>query len=858
MKKIKLDEILPFVCRPTRYIGQELNAVYKDGWNVEGESRLVTVALAFPDLYEIGMSNLGLKILYGIINKRDDALAERVFSPWTDMEDIMRRETISLFSLESQMPLAAFDIVGFSLQYELSYTNVLNMMDLAGIPLKSRERDESYPLIIAGGPCSFNPEPLADFIDLFVLGDGEEVIQEIIETYKNYKLSKKDKINFLKQLANIDGIYVPSLYEISYNDDGTVKSIVPRFKDIPVRISKRTVDLNKVDYPARPVVPYMQVVHNRLLLEIMRGCPRGCRFCQAGIIYRPKRERGLDSLLKLAKQSIQHTGYEEISLASLSSTDYCGIEKLVIDLQKELATKKVSVSLPSLRPNNFSLELAKAIARVKKSGLTFAPEAGTERLRKAVNKNISEEDIITAIGGAYASGWKLVKLYFMFGLPTETDEDLQGIINLVRKIKGLYKNLNINITLSAFVPKPNTPFEWCRQENLESLRRKKEYLKKNLPATIRWHKMEVSFLEAVFARGDRKLGQVLETAWKKGCKFDEWDEHFRYDLWQEAFKETGVDPYFYTSRERNLSEVLPWDHLDCGVSKDFLVSEYEKALAAKTGDAEGLTKPQEEEKVKSTITNQRPASGDWQPPAVQQLRIKYAKRDNLRFISHLELVTTLIRALRRMEAPLVFSGGFTPHPKISLGPALPVGVSSETEFFDLTLNKRCEPDKFLERLNQEMPAGLQVLEVREIHLNAPSLIGLIDHLEYEIIRVGKKYTPGEIQAKIDAFMNSAEVLIDKQTKKGTKPLDIRPMTGSVKIKEAESGQMNLILSLAMNNGQTVKPEVVIRKIFTLSETETKKLNIKRLNIGIKSGEKLYPGVYDSKFKELSYAERNLY
>jgi radical SAM family uncharacterized protein/radical SAM-linked protein len=870
LKKINLDEILPFVSRPTRYIGQELNAVHKEAWDEEGKSRLVSVALGFPDTYEIGMSNLGLKILYEIINKRADALAERVYSPWADMEEILRRQDIKLFSLESQMPLEAFDMIGFSLQYELSYTNVLNMLDLAGIPLKNCDRDERYPLIIAGGPCSFNPEPLADFIDLFVIGDGEEAIQEIIEIYKKHKATTKNqkskyenKINLLKDMAKIEGVYVPSFYEVSYNADTTIKSIDRKFADIPALVKKRTVDLDKVDYPVKPVVPYMQVVHNRLLLEIMRGCPRGCRFCQAGIIYRPKRDRNLESLVRLAKENIDHTGYDEISLTSLSSTDYCGIEKLIDTIGKELCGRKISLSLPSLRPNNFSLGLAKAVSRVKKSGLTFAPEAGTERLRQVINKNITEEDIITAVGQAYASGWKLVKLYFMYGLPTETDEDLKGIITLVRKIKSLYKNLTLNVTISAFVPKPNTPFQWCRQEDMGSLRRKKDYLKKNLPAAVKWHKIEISLLEAVFARGDRRLGRVLEKAWQNGCKFDGWDEYFNFDRWQETFAQVKIDPSFYAWRERQLGEILPWEHIECGVGKSFLGKEYEKALASESGDKTD-EKAAMNEIPQPSVYNYRVPSGDWQLPAIQQLRIKYAKRDNLKFISHLELVTTLVRALRRMEAPLVFSGGFTPHPRISLGPALSVGVSSETEFFDLELNKRCDQSKFLADLNRQLPKGLKVLQIEEIPLNASSLIDTIEYLEYEIIQAQKQYGPDEIQIKIDAFMSSAEVFINKETKKGTKPLDIRPLIHEIKIKDIRSGQLNLLLLLAMNNGQGVKPDLAIRKIFDLSETETKKLNIKRLNIKLKQGKELFPAIHNSHIKfqenrtELSYAERNLY
>ncbi len=876
MTKINLDEILPFVSRPTRYIGQELNAISEDKWGLSEHKKLVKIALTFPDVYEIGMSNLGLKILYAIINQRSDALAERVYSPWIDLEKLLRKEGIPIFSLESKRPLREFDIIGFSLHYELSYTNVLNILNLADIPLRSVDRDESYPLIIAGGPCCFNPEPLADFIDLFVLGDGEEIIGEIIDTYKNQKVQNcnneiqntkyeiRNKTDLLKKMSKLEGIYVPSFYEVKYNEDGTIASVQPKFDGIPKKIKKRIADLNKVDYSTKPVIPYMHVVHNRLLLEIMRGCARGCRFCQAGIIYRPVREKNIDNLLNLAKEGIKNTGYEEISLTSLSSTDYPEIERLISTLEKELESKKISISLPSLRPDNFSLDLAISLAKVKKTGLTFAPESGSQRMRNVINKNINEEDIITTIGKAYSSGWKLVKLYFMFGLPTENKEDIEEIVNIVKKIRSLYKKLNINITVSAFVPKPHTPFQWVGQDNIEILKRKKEYLIKKLPGSKKWHKVETSFLEAVFARGDRKLADVLEYAWQKGCRFDEWDECFRFDIWMDSFEKCKIDPYFYAERKREITEVLPWDHFDCGVTKEFLLSEYKKAFSEECSNWSAGDK----KLVKTVKSDCRCSLNSNQKLLRQCLRVKYAKGYNLRFISHLELITTIIRALHRMNVSLVYSEGWTPHPKISLGPALPVGVSSEEEYFDVQLKKRYEIDEFVAKLNNNLPPAITILHAQEISVNAGSLVDIINYAEYEIVSPSKNLFATEhtntafssailskdvsnklncdnkeyiwwnmnkqkFQNKIDEFLSSKEIIVDKQTKSGIKKLDIRSLVGGIEVKNCVRDRISLLLGLKMGEGQSIKPGVVIQKIFDLNDSDTKKLDIKRVKLEIK-------------------------
>ncbi|MGB9839314.1 TIGR03960 family B12-binding radical SAM protein [Thermovenabulum sp.] len=580
-----LDRILLRVSKPTRYTGNELNSVKK----VEGEFK-VRVALAFPDVYEVGMSHLGLRILYHLLNEREDVFAERVFAPWVDFEEQMRKEKIPLFSLESKTPLKKFDFIGFSLQYEMSYSNILNMLELSGIPIKSRDRKDKDPLIMAGGPCAFNPEPLSDIIDFFVIGEAEEVIHEIIDLYV-YSRNKNNfnRMDFLLKLAQIEGIYVPSLYEPVYNENGTLKEIKPLYKNLPAKIKKRVVkDLDKAYYPTKIIVPYMDIVHDRAVLEIFRGCTRGCRFCQAGMIYRPVREKNVKTLHNLAKRIIENTGYEEVSLASLSTSDYSSLRELVEILTDEVRNCAVGLSLPSLRIDSFTIDIAKKIQEIKKTGLTFAPEAGTQRLRNVINKGVTEEDLLCSVRGAFLAGWNNVKLYFMIGLPTETYEDLAGIADLAkgvireyREIKGNTKGVQVTVSTSVFVPKPFTPFQWESQIPLQEVENRQNFLKKNLKGpgiNYNWHDSKLSYLEAVFSRGDRKLGEVLIKAHKKGCKFDGWNELFSFEKWMEAFKEANIDPDFYALREREEKECFPWEIIDPGIDREFLWEERKKSF----------------------------------------------------------------------------------------------------------------------------------------------------------------------------------------------------------------------------------------------------------------------------------------
>jgi radical SAM family uncharacterized protein len=583
------EYLLDQVEKPVRYIGQEINMTVKDP-----DCVCIRYAFAFPDVYEIGMSHLGLRILYQLINVRPDAYCERVFAPWSDMEALMRAHEVPLCTLETGTPLSDFDFIGFTLQYELSYTNVLNMLDLGEIPLYSSQRDDTHPFVMAGGPCTANPEPLADFVDLFVIGEGEETLPEVLDLYRDWKQRGAARMDFLRDVSRIEGVYVPAFYTVAYHEDGTLAAITPR-GDAPARIRKRIVtDLSTAFYPEEMLVPYMDIVHNRVVLEVMRGCIRGCRFCQAGFIYRPARERELTRLCDLAAHLIDATGYEEMSLSSLSTSDYRELAQLVSRLESEQGARGVSLALPSLRVDSFSQDYLSTHPRARKTGLTFAPEAGTQRLRDVINKNITEDDIFAGARAAFAAGWTRVKLYFMLGLPTEALEDVDAIAGLVRCIRQCYqemadkkdrKKLNIAVATSSFVPKPFTPFQWVGQATVDSLRDKQQRLKELLRipgVAYRWHDVHTSRLEAVFARGDRRLGQVLRLAWQCGCKLDGWAEHFHYDRWMQAFADAGLDPDFYAARERTETEVLPWAHIDMGVDTAFLWREYRRALAGKT------------------------------------------------------------------------------------------------------------------------------------------------------------------------------------------------------------------------------------------------------------------------------------
>ena len=594
MRKLALsDEILLTVEKPARYIGNEVNMVVKDLDKID-----IRFCMCFPDVYEIGMSHLGIQILYDMFNRRGDTYCERVYSPWVDLDAIMREKNIPLFALESQDPIKDFDFLGITLQYEMCYTNILQVLELSQIPIYAKDRTEEDPIVVGGGPCAYNPEPLADFFDFFYIGEGETAYDEILDLYKENKKNGGSRTDFLRKVANVQGMYVPMFYDVTYNEDNTIASFTKNDPEVPDMVKKQVeMALSETVYPEKPLVPYIKAIQDRVVLEIQRGCIRGCRFCQAGMIYRPIRERDLEFLKERAYEMLKATGHEEISLSSLSSSDYSKLQELVYFLIDEFRSKGVNISLPSLRIDAFALDVMSKVQDVKKSSLTFAPEAGSQRLRDVINKGLTEEVILKGAMDAFTSGWNRVKLYFMLGLPTENYEDIEGIATLSDKIAREYytipkeeRNGRVSIVSSTsfFVPKPFTPFQWVRMNTSEEFLEKQRFLNGKMREQLNaksikynWHEAELTMLEGVLARGDRRLSKIIYDAYKAGCIYDSWSEHFKYDLWMKAFEDNNMDPLFYTSRERDFEEILPWDFIDVGVTKKFLIREYERAVSEK-------------------------------------------------------------------------------------------------------------------------------------------------------------------------------------------------------------------------------------------------------------------------------------
>lgn len=805
----KLEQLLPLVQRPTRYIDHEWNSC-------PPQKKEVALCLCFPDIYEVGASNLGIEILYHIVNRTDFAHAERCFCPAADMEDKLRTNNLPLFSLESHTPLAAFDIVGFSLAYELCATNILHMLDLAGLPLLAADRADTFPLIVGGGPTTANPEPYADFFDAFVLGEGEDAVVELAQAVRAAKQAKLSKKDTLLRLAQIPGVYVPSLYEVTYNDDGTLAAVKPAVSGIPARIEKRTVKISESYYPAKKIVPYLQTVHDRLNIEVARGCPGRCRFCQASKYYWPWRMRPVEQVLALTEEGLAATGYEEVAFSSLSCTDYKDLAQLLAEVNRRFGHKRVNISLPSLRCDQFSLAVADSLGHNKRPNLTFAPEAGTERLRYAIGKNLPEADIQNTLVRAFEMGWRAVKLYFMVGLPTETDTDIDGIGALLRAVRQRARGMNFGVTLSPFVPKAQTAFQWMAMATPEVLRGRLQRISKGIPATVKTHFVDGSILEGIFARGDRRLSRAIIAAWKKGCRFDQWKEQMKPDVWREAFREAGIDTVFYLHRERGEAEVLPWDHLHFAHDKEFLWSEYQKAL----GVTEMPAPVASAEPVARAIPPARVPRPQVMPQVVQRLRLRFGRRGVVRFLSHLEQIELFRRTVRRADLPVAYTGGFSPQIKMSFGPAVSVGHESDSEYFEVEMTRRMEPEEVAARVTPILPEGYTLLSVRKVPVFFPSLDSLLNVTEY---RVGASVT----QEAIDALLARPEIMVEKIKKDGrVERIDARPLIVSI-LPEAGGA---FVVRMRFGPKRNVKPEKILPGLLGCDDNAVKNIPMRRTNL----------------------------
>ncbi len=829
-----IDRLLPFVEKASRYLGSEVNSVKKDLSSVD-----ITFVLAFPDVYEVGMSHMGLHILYHVLNRCDRIACERSFMPWPDMERLMIEKSVPLATLESFRPLKECDIVGFSLEYELSYATVIRMLNLAGIPPRASARDETAPLIIAGGPSTYNPEPVADFFDAFIIGEGEETVVEVSDCVAKAKKNRVSKAELLHELSGIPGVYVPSFFSISYTRDGRIREIAPR-KNEYSRVMKRAVShFSGAPFYCDPIVPYMQIIHDRAAVEIARGCSRGCRFCMAGMIYRPVREKNPDTVCSLAGSILEGTGYEELALASLSSGDYTRIADLLGSLMHLCEDGKIALSFPSLRVESLTADLIKAVKAVRKTGFTIAPEAGTQRLRDAINKCITEEAVITTAQRVFDAGWNLIKLYFMIGLPTETDEDIDGIIALSKKIAAVKGRRQVTVSLSTFVPKPNTPFQWESQIPTERIQAVHKHVMERLTnrnIKVKWHDHRLSFLEGVFSRGDRRLGPVILEAVRRGAGFEAWSDLYNHRAWDEAFRHCGLDPSVYL-RGRELDEILPWQHISCGIDTDFLKAELGKSRAAETtpdcrtgtctrcGACSSLQSAPElcaDHSADSAVPH---THTDSSASALYRYRLCFSKTEAARFLSHLEMSTAFARSMRRAGLPLRYSQGYHPHPRIVFHEALPVGMESLQEYCDVELTAQCPPENIITSSNRQLPAGLKILSAEEIRLKSKPAADRMKKYTISFPYGSSLSYPdtARLRGMVDAFSASASWPLDFVKKGKKQQCDVRSIVHGLAITDG-----SVVLELLPNLQTIPRIQEIIGSILNLDTIEQTALKIVKL------------------------------